>query len=256
MKSNNLQTIYVMWLREMKRLLRAKSRILSVLVMPFFFLVSMGFGFRGNIVLEGMPQEIDYINFLAPGLIGMVLLFSSMSSGISVLWDKEFGFLKEIMVAPVRRWAVILGRIAGGATIALIQGILILIISFLMGLKIINMASLFLTFLFMILISVGFLGLGVAIASIVEDMHAFPLVMRFITFPAFLFSGAFFPVANFPKLLRFLSYINPLTYGVDALRGSLIGFSQFPLFLNLGNLLIFGLTMVALSSYLFSRTEV
>jgi ABC-2 type transport system permease protein len=256
MKSNSFQTIYVMWLREMKRLLRAKSRILSILAMPLFFLVSLGFGFRGNISLEGVAQEIDYINFLAPGLIGMTLLFSSMSSGISVLWDKEFGFLKEIMVAPVKRWIVILGRIAGGTTIAFIQGILVLITSLFMGLRIMNITGLFSAFLFMILISVGFLSLGVAIASVVEDLHAFPLIMRFITFPTFLLSGAFFPVTSFPKLLRFLSYINPLTYGVDALRGSLIGFSQFPLFLNLGNLLIFGLIMLALSSYLFSKTEV
>lgn len=256
MKSRNLQTIYVMWLREMKRFLRAKSRVIGTLAMPFFFLLMMGYGLGSGFNLAGMPQGADYLDFLVPGIIGMTMLFTSIFTGISVLWDKEFGFLKEIMVAPVSRTSIVLGRIAGGATTALIQGILILLISLAMGFTIVDPLGIVLTFLFMLLIGIGFIGFGVAIASVMKDTQGFSLIMQFIVFPTFLLSGAFFPITNFPSWLRVIAYINPLTYGVDGLRASLIGFSQFSIFLDLIVLLIFGLVMVALGSYFFGKTEV
>jgi ABC-2 type transport system permease protein len=256
MKSNNLQTIYVMWLREMKRFLRAKSRLIGTLAMPFFFLLAMGSGFNSSFSLPGAPPGVNYLNFLVPGILGMTMLFSSMSAGISVLWDKEFGFLKEIMVAPVRRSAIILGRIAGGVTTALIQGVLILILSLFLGFKIANFSGFILALFFMLLIGIGFIGFGVAIASKMEDTQGFSLIMQFIVFPIFLLSGAFFPVANFPGWIRSIAYLDPLTYGVDGLRSSLIRFSQFPLTLDLIILLIFGALMIALGSWLFSKTEI
>lgn len=256
MKPNNFQTIYVMWLREMKRFLRAKSRVIGTLAMPFFFLLTMGFGLRPGFNLPGMPKSANYLDFLVPGIIGMTMLFTSIFTGISVLWDKEFGFLKEIMVAPVRRTDIVLGRIAGGVTTALIQGILILIISLFMGFTIVNPFGIILAFLFMFLIGVGFIGFGIAIASVMEDIQGFSLITQLIIFPTFLLSGALFPVTNFPGWLKPIAYINPLTYGVDGLRASLIGFSQFPLFLSLSILLIFGFLMIILGSYLFSKTEV
>ncbi len=249
------QAIYVIWMREMKRFFRAKSRLISNLAMPFFFLFAMNFGFGGK-NMPGTFQGVDYLDFLTPGIIGMTLLFNSMFTGLSTLWDKEFGFLKEIMVAPIKRPVIILGRIAGGVTTNLIQGILILIISLLMGFKMAFLLSLAPAILFMVLISVGFSGLSVVIASIMEDPQGFPLVMHFFTFPCFLFSGALFPIANFPNWIRPLSLINPLTYGVDGLRASLINCSRFPLLWNLSILLIFGLVMIILGSYLFSKTEV
>lgn len=255
MKSNNLQAIYIMWLREMKRFLRSKSRVIGSLMVPFSFLLFMGFGFKSGFNLPGMPQETNYLDFLVPGIIGMTMLFTSTFAGISVLWDREFGFLKEIMVAPVRRSAVVLGRIAGGVTTALIQGILILIISLFMGFKVVNPFGLVLAFLFMFLISVGFIGFGVAIASKMKDIHGFSLIMQFIIFPIFILSGAFFPITNLPGWLRLLSYIDPLTYGVDGLRASLINFSQFPIFLDLILLFIFGFLMVILGTYLFAKME-
>ena len=255
MKPNNLQTIYVMWLREMKRFLRAKSRVIGTIAMPFFFLISFGLGMRQGFSLPGMPQ-VNYLNFLVPGIIGMTMLFNSMFTGISVLWDREFGFLKEILVAPVKRFAIVLGRIAGGITTALIQAILILILSLFIGFKILNLSGIILAILFMILIGIGFIGLGVALASILETMESFSLINQLIIFPTFLLSGAFFPVTNFPAWLRPIALIDPLTYGVDGLRASLIGFSQFPLILDLAILLIFGLSMVIFGSYLFRKTEV
>jgi ABC-2 type transport system permease protein len=256
MQSNNLETIYIMWLRDMKRFWRAKSRLVGTLMMPFFFLVAMGFGFSSGFNLPGAPPGVNYLNFLVPGILGMTMLFSSMSAGISVLWDKEFGFLKEMMVAPVKRWAIVLGRIVGGVTTALIQGVLILILSLFLGFKVVNLSGFIWALLFMLLIGIGFIGFGVAIASKMEDTQGFSLIMQFVVFPIFLLSGAFFPVTNFPGWLRPIALIDPLTYGVDGLRASLIGFSQFPLFLDFAILLIFGGLMVILGSWFFSKTEV
>lgn len=255
-KSNNLQTIYVMWLREMKRFLRAKSRVVGTLVMPFFFLFTMGFGLNSGFTLPGAPPNIKYLDFLVPGIIGITMLFTSISAGISVLWDREFGFLKEIMVAPVRRVAIVLGRIAGGVTTALIQSILILIISMSLGFKIANPWNILVAIFLMLLIGIGFIGFGVAIASVLEDTQGFSLIMNFVVSPMLLLSGSFFPVSNFPDWLKPLTYIDPLTYGVDGLRSSLIGFSQFPLLLDISVLSAFAFIMVILGSWLFSKTEV
>lgn len=238
----------------MKRFLRAKSRIIGTLAMPLFFLLSFGFGLRSSFSLPGMPQT-NYLDFLVPGIIGMTMLFTSVFAGLSVLWDKEFGFLKEILVAPVKRVFIVLGRIAGGITTALIQGILILIMSLFMGFKILNPLGIIFTLAFMVLIGVGFIGFGVAMASIMEDTQGFSLIMQFIIFPTFLLSGAFFPLSNLPAFLKVVAFIDPLTYGVDGLRASLIGFSQFPLFVSLLVLIIFDSIMVFLGSWLFDRAE-
>ena len=257
MKSNSFQTIYIMWLRELKRLWRSKSRLLSTLAMPFFFLLFLSFGFSSGFTLPGMPSGEGYLEFLVPGIIGMTMLFTSMFAGLSVLWDKEFGFLKEIMVAPVKRSAIISGRIVGGMSTSMIQGTSILIISLFMGFKIVNpLTGLISAFVFMVLTSAGFIGLGIALASRMEDTQGFSLIVQFILFPAFLLSGAIYPLTNFPVWLRIFSYADPLTYGVDGLRASLIGFSQFPLFLDLFLLVIFDLAIIVLGSWLFSKTEV
>ena len=255
MDSKNFQAIYVMWLREMKRFSRDKGRVISTLAMPFFFLFSLGFGLRSSFNAPGMPPEANYLDFLVPGIIGMTMLFTSTFAGLSVLWDKEFGFLKEMLVAPVSRVAIVFGRIIGGITTSFIQGILILMISFLIGFKIINPLGILTAFLFMFLIGVGFIGLGIAIASVMEDSHGFSLIVQLFIFPTFLLSGALYPVSNLPAWLKSVIYINPLAYGVDGIRAGLIGFSQFPLLLSFSFLLIFDLLMVALASWLFSKTE-
>jgi ABC-2 type transport system permease protein len=246
--------IRVLWLRELKRFYRAKSRIFGALAMPLFFLAFLGMGFN-RMMVPGMREGVEYINFLVPGILGMSLLFSSTFGGLSVLWDKEFGFMKEIMVAPVSRFSIVLGRIAGGVTTALIQGLLILAVSFLLGFKVISVWFLLFSLVFMILISVTFLGLGLIFASRMKDMQGFSIVMNFVIFPLFFLSGALYPLDNFPAWLRVIAHIDPLTYGVDGLRGLLIGVSAYPLWLDLGLMIGFALLMVWVGAFLFERSE-
>lgn len=246
--------IYVLWLREMKRFLRAKSRVIGALAMPLFFLAFLGLGFK-RIPIPGVSEDMNYIRFLVPGIIGMSLLFSSTFAGLSVLWDREFGFLKEIMVAPVSRISIVLGRMVGGMTTALIQGVLILGISFLMGFKITTILSFLLALVFMTLIAATFMGLGLIFASKMKDMHGFSIIINFVIFPIFFLSGALYPLENFPFWLKYLSHIDPLTYGVDGLRKALIGISSFSIVFNLIVLVFFSLTMIFLGAYFFEKSE-
>jgi len=224
--------IYVLWRREMIRYVRAKSRIVGSLAMPVFFLAFLGLGFR-RMPVPGMGGGAGYIGFLAPGIIGMTLLFSSSMQGMSVLWDKEFGFLKEIMVAPVSRISLVLGRVAGGTTTSMIQGLLIFGASLLMGFRFRGPLALLFGLVFMLLISFTFIGLGLIFASRMKDMQGFGIVMNFIIFPFFFLSGALTPLENFPWAIRALSYVDPLTYGVDGLRAVLIGTSSLPVVVDL-----------------------
>lgn len=246
--------VYVLWLRELKRFYRAKSRVIGSLMMPLFFLVFLGFGFTKTAV-AGVPAGVDYITFLVPGIVGMTMLFSSMFAGISVLWDREFGFLKEIMVAPVKRVSIVLGRIVGGMTTTMIQGTLILLLSTFLGFKITSFMPFLGALLFMVLISTTFIGLGLVFASKMTDLHGFQLVMNFVIFPLFFLSGALFPIENLPPAIKVLSYIDPLTYGVDGIRASLIGASSFSFITDLIACIGFSLFMVVLGTYLFEKSE-
>ena len=252
----NFTAIYTIWLREMKRFARAKSRVFGAVAMPLFFLLFLGMGFKAAFNFSGLPPGIDYVDFLAPGIIGMALLFESIMSGMSVLWDRQFGFLKEIMVAPVNRVSIVLGKTAGGMTTALIQGIIILLIAVGIGLKVKGTFGVLLSLVFMVLIATSFVSLGLIFTSIMRDMQGFQLIMRLLTFPLFILSGAFFPLERLPIWLKSLSYINPLTYGVDGMRYCLIGMTEFSLALDLFVLVCFCTVMICLSTYLFRNVEV
>ena len=193
-----LQAIYMMWLRQMKRFIRSKSRIIGMIVQPLFFLVILGGGLR-SAVLPGMEGD-DYIVFLAPGIIAMAILFSSMYTGISVLWDKQFGFLQEVLVAPISRFSIIFGRTLGGATTALIQGFIILIIALLLGIQISSIPGLILTLVFMLLIAFTAVGFGLMIASKMEDIQGFQIIINLIILPLLFLSSAIFPIATNPNL--------------------------------------------------------
>lgn len=246
--------VYVLWLREMKRFVRAKSRVVGTIGMPIFFLAFLGLGFN-RVSFPGLPEGVSYIQFLVPGIMGMTILFSSTFAGISVLWDREFGFLKEIMVAPVSRVSIVLGRIAGGATTSMIQGVMILFISLPLGFHLPGGREIFYALVFMGLISVIFISMGLIFASNMHDIHGFNLVMNFIVFPLFLLSGALFPVENFPEPVRILAYLDPLTYGVDGLRWGLLGISSHGPWIDAGVLLASSILMIALGAFFFERCE-
>jgi ABC-2 type transport system permease protein len=250
----DFKVVYILWLREMKRFFRAKSRVFGTMAMPLLFLVFLGFGF-GRMNVPGISRDIDYLSFLVPGIIGMSLLFTSTFAGLSVIWDREFGFLKEIMVAPVSRVSIALGRIAGGISTSLLQGVSILLISLLLGFKIKGFFPFVFSIIFMTLVSATFVAIGLGIASQMKDVHGFSLIINFLIFPLFFLSGALYPIKNLPKIVRSFSYIDPLTYGVDGLRGFLVGESHFSLFFNVLAISVFSFLTVIISAFLFERSE-
>lgn len=256
MLSAEFQAIYVMWLREMKRFSRSRSRIVGVIIQPLFFLFILGTGLRGAI-LPGMTG--DYMDFIAPGVVAMAILFSSMFTGISVLWDKQFGFLQEVLVAPISRFSIIIGRTFGGATISLFQGFIILIISIFLGVSVSSIAGLILTIIFMVLLAFTAVGFGLILASLMRDFQGFQIIMNLIILPLFFLSSAIFPIAtneNLPKIIIDASFANPLFYMVDGLRGSLTGINYYfnPL-INLVIVFIICAIMMGLGTYFFSRSE-
>jgi len=246
-----MQVIYIMWLRQLKRYWRSKSRMLGSLGQPLLFLFALGFGFGSVFQKAGQG---NYFDFLAPGIIAMSILFNAMFNGIEVIWDRQFGFLKETLVAPVSRFKIMAGRTLGGATVAFIQGIIVFIIAAMFGFKI-NLAAIPLALLFMFLIAILFTAIGIAIASKMDDMHAFPLIMNFILMPLFFLSGALFPLDNLPKAMDFIVKINPLSYGIDGVRGALTGASHIGIlndFIVLSALIVI---VGILGSWLFSKVE-
>ena len=247
--SRELSGILILWKRELVRYSRARSRVVSSIAMPFFILLFLGTGLNSAFTVPGGG---NYLEFMVPGVIGMVLLFSSIFIGMTVLVDKQFGFLKEILVAPISRVSIVLGRALGGVTIALFQAFIMILAVLFLGVQL-SFAQLPLVLLFMFLISLGFVSLGIAIASLMEDIHGFQLVMNFLVMPMFFLSGALFPVEGLPEWLKFLVILDPLTYGVDGLRGAFGGTSAFPLSFDLAVLACFSLATVFLGAWLFRK---
>jgi ABC-2 type transport system permease protein len=237
------------WQREVIRYVRSPSRIIGSLGMPFFFLAFLGVGMQSAFSIR--PGGEKYIDFIAPGILGMVLLFSSTVAGISVIWDRQFGFLKEMLVAPIPRLAIVLGRTAGGTTTASLQALLMLAASVLLGVKPPSFGGVLLALVFMALIGISFTSLGVAMASRMEDPHGFQLIFNFLIMPTFFLSGALFPVQDLPVFLRWAAWLNPLTYGVDGLREALIGQSQLGLALDFAVLSAVSAILLALGAVLF-----
>ena len=246
-----MDIIYTIWLRSIKRYIRSKSRIIGSISMPLFFLIFLGFGLNSVVQIPGMGQ--DYIQFLIPGVVSMSVLFTSVFSGIQIIWDKQFGFLKETLVAPVTRLEIMLGQTLGGATTAFIQGVIIMLLVLLIGLQITNPVGFIIAFGFMALIGISFTAFGIAIASRMEDMHGFQLIMNFVVFPIFGLSGALFPISSLPSWIAPVTLLDPLTYGVEGIRYGLTGVSQInPItsFIVLGS---FAAVMTVLGAYLFKK---
>jgi ABC-2 type transport system permease protein len=245
--------IYILWLREVKRYLRSRPQIIASLGQPLMYLLVMGFGLGPVFEKSG---EGSYLQFIAPGVVGMAILFMAIFSGIGLLWDRQFGFLKETLVAPVPRLHIMVGRTLGGATIALLQGTLVLAVCLIAGFRPYDLTALPLALLFMALIAVVFAALGTAIGSTLRDMQGFQLVMNFLVMPIFFLSGALFPLANLPAALTVATHVDPLAYGIDGLRGALIGQSHFGLVLDFSILCAVASCFVVLGAWSFSKIQV
>jgi len=220
---------------------------------PILFLVALGFGLQST--FKAATGGADYIQFLAPGIIAMSILFTAIFSGIEIIWDRQFGFLKETLVAPVPRWAVMTGRTLGGATVACFQGILVLLISLLIGFRP-ELVDILPALVFMILIALVFTALGTAIASRLEDMQGFQLIMNFVVMPTFFLSGALFPLDTAPAALRWVATFNPLAYGVDGLRGAFIGISTMGAIVDVSVLAALSALFIVLGAWAFSKIQV
>jgi ABC-2 type transport system permease protein len=247
-----MNAIYVLWARQLKRYFRSKTRIIGSLGQPLLFLVALGFGF-GPIYAKA--EGGNYIQFLAPGIVAMSILFTATFSGIEVLWDRQFGFLKEILVAPVSRLHIMIGKTLGSATVAVIQGIIVFAMSLVFGFRPTNLVLLPLALVYMGLIAIIFTALGTAIASLIEDTQGFQLIMSFLIMPIFFLSGALFPMQSMPKAVNAISSINPLTYGVDGLRGVLINGAHFGLINDFTILMAIAAVITVIGAYLFSRMQ-
>lgn len=247
-----IDTIYIMWLRQIKRYWRSKSRIIGSIGQPLLFLVALGFGLGPVFEKAGGG---NYVNFLTPGVINQAILFMAVFSGIELIWDRQFGFLKATLVAPVSRLEIVLGRVIGGATIATFQGFIVLLLTLLVGFRPQSLTTLPLAACLMFLTALLYSALGTAIASLMKDFHGFQLIMNFLVMPTFFLSGAIFPLNNVPRLIQAISYINPLTYGVDGLRQVLVGVTHFGLTTDILVLSIVGIILLSIGSYLFSKIE-
>ncbi len=246
-----MTTIYILWLRQLKRYVRARARIVASLGQPLLYLLGLGFGFGP--VFEKAGQG-SYIQFLAPGVIAMTVLFSSIFSGIELIFDRQFGFLKEMLVAPVPRLLIMVGRTLGGATVAIIQGLIVAIICVIAGFRP-SLSSLPAAFLFLALIAIVFTAMGTAIASVLDDFQGFQLIMNFLVMPIFFLSGAIFPLKNLPTVMDILARLDPLSYGVDGVRSALIGNSHFGMTTDFAVLSILSLVFMAVGAKLFSRIQ-
>ncbi len=249
-----MSAVYTIWLRNLKRYLRSKSRIIGSLAQPLFFLVILGFGLNSVLTIPGAGNS--YVKFLIPGIIAMTVLFTSIFSGIQVIWDKQFGFLKETLVAPVSRTSIMIGQTLGGATTALIQGFIILILSMFIGKFFPGIIGLLIGIGFMILTGLAFTALGIAIASKMEDMHGFQLIMNFVIFPIFFLSGALFPLTNAPSILRIIAHFNPLSYGVEGIRYGILGTSEINPLLSFIVLGSFTVVIIFIGGYLFRKIKI
>jgi ABC-2 type transport system permease protein len=244
-------TIYMIWLRDLIRYVRQRSQLYGSIFRPILWLFILGTGLRPSFHTVG---GFNYTQFIFPGIIAMSLIFASIQSAISIIWDREFGFLKEILVAPVSRTSIALGKAFAGSTLSVMQGVIILIFAPLIRVPIAwyNILALIPA---MFLISFALVGIGIIIASRMTSFEGFGTFMNFLIMPMFFLSGAMFPVSGLPAWLKTILYINPLSYGVDLLRKIVLGIAAFPTIVDCAFLLIFGTAAISLAIMFFNRGE-
>ena len=247
-----MSVVYILWLREVKKYLRSRTQIIASLGMPIMYLGVLGFSLGPVFARAG---EGSYLQFMAPGVISMSVLFTAMFSGIAMLFDRQFGFLKETLVAPVPRIEIMMGRTLGGATTAIVQGTIIFAITLIAGFRPTHVVAVPLAYLIMVLIAIVFSALATAIGSTLKEMQGFQLVMNFLVMPMFFLSGALYPLRGLPAPLAALTRLDPLTYGVDGIRGLLIGNSHFGVAVDVAVLVTIAVLFLAVGAWRFSKLE-
>lgn len=248
-----MQAIYILWLRQIKRHLRSKPRMLGSIAQPIFLLLALGYGFGSVFQRAGQG---NYVQFLAPGIIGMSIMFSAIFTGIEIIWDRQFGFLKETLVAPVSRLQIMIGRTLGGGTVATMQGVIVLGLATIAGFRPVSIPAILPSLFIMFLIALLFTSLGTLIASFLDDMQGFQLIMNFLVQPMFFLSGALFPLQGLPGALAIVNKLDPLSYGVDATRALLSGTGFYSLHMSILILSVVTLIFIGLGGYFFSKIEI
>lgn len=248
-----MSAIYILWLRELKRYTRSRAQIIASLGQPILYLLVLGFGLGPVFQRAGNG---NYLQFVAPGVIGMSVLFSSIFSGLGLLWDRQFGFLKETLVAPVSRLQIMIGRTLGGATVAVIQGLLVTLICVLAGFRPAHFSTIPIALGFMVLIAILFAALGMAIGSGLQDMQGFQLIMNFLVMPIYFLSGALFPLTGLPVVLSYVTKADPLAYGIDGMRAVLLGHSAFDPSVDLLVLVAVGFVLLIVGAQRFHKIEI
>ena len=249
-----MNAIYALWLRSLKLYVRSRPQIIASLGQPMLYLLVLGFGLGPVFQRAGNG---NYLQFIAPGIIGMSVLFTSVFSGLGILWDRQFGFLKETLVAPVSRLQIMIGRTLGGATVAVIQGLMVMVICLIAGFRPPNLLSIPIAIGFMVLIAILFSGLGIAIGSSLQDMQGFQLIMNFLVMPIYFLSGALFPLKGLPRVLGYITKLDPLSYGIDGMR-NVFGSANaaFNPNLDLLVLVVVGAILLVVGARQFAKIEI
>jgi ABC-2 type transport system permease protein len=246
------RVIYMLWLRQVKRFFRAKSRIFGAVGQPLLFLLALGYGLGAVFQRAGQG---NYLQFLVPGIMAQTVLFSAMFYGAMIMFDRQFGFLKETLVAPVRRSIIMFGGALGGATTAMIQGTLLLIIATALGFRPQHWLLVIPALAVLALLSIAIASFSSGIGSFVQDMQGFQAINQFLVFPLYFLSGAIYPLDHVPTWLHIVAECNPMSYAIDALRDLLIGQTHFGLSRDLIVLAVTVVVMVAFGAYRFQRIE-
>ncbi len=245
-----LEGFYALWYREMKVFTREKSRIVSSLITPLLWIVVFGGGLGSAVSLGGVNYQV----FIFPGILAMSILFSSVFFGLYIVWDRKIDFFKEVLVAPLSRTTIFAGKMVGGSIDALLQGCAMLVFGLVLGINYTILTVLF-SFVFMFVLASALVSLGLIIGSNMESVEGFQLIISFLVFPMFFFSGALFPLKNLPQYLLIFTILDPVTYAVDGLRGLILGSSQLPIALNLAILTGFAAVMIGIGTWSFKRLK-
>ena len=242
--------IYALWLREFKVFTRERSRVVTSIFTPLLWIFVFGGGL-GSAVNIG---DVNYQVFVYPGILAMSVLFSSVFFGVYIVWDRKIDILKEVLVAPLSRTSIFVGKVLGGCTDSMIQAFVMLLISIGIGVYL-SPSAFLLAILILFLMALSLVSTGLIIGSLMESPEGFNMIISFLVFPLFFFSGALFPLDNLPFWLAAITYIDPVTYGVDGLRTVTIGISRFPLYMDLAVLAVFATVMFTVGTIAFERMK-